>query len=51
LATLLNTIQKSQWKIVVTLLCSEEEEKNQQMVQAENGCHEDVFLSGGRHFM
>jgi hypothetical protein len=31
---------------VVTLLCSEEEENNQQMVQTENGCHEDVFLSG-----
>jgi hypothetical protein len=42
--TLLNTIQKSQWKIVVTLLCSEEEGNNQQMVQTENGCHEDVLL-------
>jgi hypothetical protein len=51
LDTLLNTIQKSQWKIVVTLLCSEEEGKNQQMVQTENGCHEDVFTSQELHFM
>lgn len=29
---------------MVTLLCSEEEGKKQQMVQTENCCHEDIFL-------